>query len=71
MDTWSLHQFFFVLSSDGKIRMTLLNAPGTFRDSTMADYGIYKEIYTVFSDTRGNLAVDSAFNIGNRKTLIK
>ena len=27
----------FVFASDGKIRIFLLNAPGTFHDSTMAD----------------------------------
>ena len=61
----------FVFSPDGKIRMTLLNAPGTFHDSAMADYGIYDKMEQVYNETGGKVVVDSAFNIGQKDFLIK
>ena len=61
----------FVFSPDGKIRLALLNAPGTFHDSTMADYGIYEGMERVFNRTGAKVVVDSAFNIGRRNFLLK
>ena len=37
----------FVFCPDGKIALCLLNAPGTFHDSTMADYGMYDGLQKV------------------------
>ena len=34
-------RFLFLFCPNGKICMCILNAPGTFHDSYMADYGIY------------------------------
>ena len=34
----------FVFCPDSKIVLCLLNAPGTFHDSTMADYGMYDRL---------------------------
>ena len=34
----------FVYTMDGKISLCLFNAPGTFHDSTMADYGMYDSL---------------------------
>ena len=32
----------FVFSPNGKIRLCLINSPGTFHESTMANYGVYE-----------------------------
>ena len=61
----------FVFSPDGKIRMCLLNAPGTFHDSTMADYGIYEGMEYIFDKYGAKVVVDSAFKIGNKDFVIK
>ena len=61
----------FVYSPDGKIRMCLINAPGTFHDSNMADYGIYEGMERVYLATGGKVVVDSAFKIGEKEFLIK
>ena len=61
----------FIFSPDGKICVCLLNAPGTFHDSTMADYGVYDAMEQVYDESGGKLVVDSAFNIGNKNYLIK
>ena len=55
----------------GKIRICLLNASGTFHDSTMADYGVYEAMEKVFVATGGQVVVDSAFKIGTKEYLIK
>ena len=51
--------------------MCLLNAPGTFHDSVMADYGVYDAMETVYDESGGKVVVDSAFNIGSKDYLIK
>ena len=61
----------FVFYSDGKIRLFLLNVPGTFYNSTMAYYGIYDGIDRVYNATGGKAAADSAFKIGTKLYLIK
>ena len=61
----------FVFSTDGKIRMILLNTSGTFHDSTMADCGIYEGMQKVYDGTGVNVVVDSVFNIESRDFLIK
>ena len=61
----------FIFAPDGKIRVCLLNAPGTFHDSTMADYGVYDAMETVYDESGGEEVMDSAFNIGSKDYLIK
>ena len=61
----------FVFSPDGKIRFCLLNAPGTFHDSTMADYGIYEGMEEIYLRTGAKVVVDSAFKIGNKSYVVK
>ena len=48
-----------------------MNAPGTFHDSTMADYGIYDGIEYIYSITGGKVVVDSAFKMVSAPYLIK
>ena len=61
----------FVFTPDGKIRMCVINAPGTFHDSCIADYGIYHGMETVFNATGGKVVVDSAFKITDQEYLIR
>ena len=60
-----------MFSPDGKICLALLNAPGTFHDSIMSDYGVYKGMENVFNRAGTKVVVDSAFNISNRNFTIK
>lgn len=61
----------FVFGPDGKIKMCTINCPGTWHDSTMADYGIYSKLESIYNDFGGKIVVDSAFNLGNKPYLIK
>lgn len=48
---------------DGKNYICLINAPGTFHDSTMSDYILYEAMERVYLAIGGKVVVDSAFNI--------
>ena len=61
----------FVFSVDGKIRVAILNAPGNFHDSTIADYGFYTNLEEVYDRDGGKVVVDSAFAVRNAPYLIK
>ena len=51
--------------------MCLLNAPGTFHDSTMADYGFYDAMKAVYDTAGGKVVVDSAFKVSAKDYLIR
>ena len=51
--------------------MSVLNAPGNFHGSTMADYGLYGLMEIVFNRDGRHLVVDSAFKVGNAPYLVK
>ena len=51
--------------------MCLLNAPGTFHNSTITNYGIYSGIEEIYNRTGGKVVVDSTFNFRNRDFIIK
>ena len=61
----------FLFVPDGKIRGCVLNAPGTFHDSTMAEYGMYERMDSIYRETGGKVVVDSAFNLGTRDCMIQ
>ena len=61
----------FVFGPDGKIYIFVLNAPGTFHDSTMADYHVYDSLEQIYQRTGCKVVVDSAFGSGKRDFLIK
>ena len=62
----------FVFSPDGKIRICLVNAPGTFHDSTMADYGVYEKMEMIYDKFGAKVVVNSAFKIsGSKEYIIK
>ena len=51
--------------------MCLLNAPGTFHDSTMADYGIYDKCEKMYERNGGKIVVDSAFKLQGKSFMIQ
>ena len=61
----------FVFCPDGKISLCLLNAPGTFHDSTMSDYGVYKGLEAVYTLCGGKVVVDSAFKMSDANYLVR
>ena len=48
-----------------------LNAPGTFHDSTMVDYGMYDGLQNIFCECGGKVVVDSSFKMANVDHLVK
>ena len=61
----------FLFAPDAKIRYTVYNTPGTFHDSTMAQFGLYEGMKEIFSQTGGKVVVDSAFAMPDSEFLIK
>ena len=61
----------FVFGPDGKIYICVLNAPGTFHDSTIADYHVYDSLEEIYLRTGCKVVVDSAFGGKNRAYLEK
>ena len=61
----------FVFAPDGRIRVCTINCPGTWHDSSMADYGIYEKMGEVYDMTKGKVVVDSAFKLKNVDFLLK
>ena len=60
----------FIFAPYGRIRTTIYNAPGTFHDSAMADYGIYATMESIFERTGGKVVVDSAFRLSGSDFII-
>ena len=56
---------------DGKICICVLNAPGTFHDSIMADYHVYEALEHIFFSNDKKVVVGSAFDSGKRPFLVK
>ena len=61
----------FVFAPDGLIRMCVVNAPGCFHDSSIAEFGIYDKLERVFEETGAKVVVDSAFALKRHPFLIK
>ena len=51
--------------------MCTINCPGTWHDSTIADYGIYTKMGEVYDCFNAKLVVDSAFKLAERNYLIR
>ena len=51
--------------------MYAINAPGTFHDSTMADYRVYEGMEKIYKDTGVKEVLDSAFKIENKEYIVK
>ena len=50
----------FLFAPDGKIRICTINCPGSWHDSTQADYGVYNKLERIYNRTGGKIVVDSA-----------
>ena len=61
----------FLFCPDGKIRASLVNAPGVFHYSSMADYGLYKIMKDIYAYSGGKVVVDSAFKLPAANYIIK
>jgi DDE superfamily endonuclease len=62
----------FVFSADGRIIATVLNAPGSLHDSTLATWGlVYDKLEATYLETGGVCCVDSAFAANNSPYLYK
>jgi len=61
----------FCFAPDGKIKICTINCPGSWHDSTQADYGVYKKLEDVYDRTGGKIVVDSAFQFQVKDYLIK
>ena len=63
--------YYSVFSVDGKIRIAIINAPGTFHDSTVSDYGLYEQLKLLYNQYSAKIVVDSAFKIGDADYLVQ
>ena len=53
----------FLFSPDGRIRICVLNCPGSWHDSVMSEHGAYQKMRAIYEETGGQVVVDSAFKI--------
>ena len=58
-------------SVDGKIRISVLNGPGNFHYSNMADYGLYTPMEGLYDEYGAKIVVDSAFCVGEKPYPVK
>jgi hypothetical protein len=71
---WKSHTFVnsvFCFAPDGLIRCATINCPGSWHDSTLADYGIYQKLENLYNEHGAKVVVDSAFGLQARGFLIK
>jgi hypothetical protein len=61
----------FVFGVDGKIRIAVINGPGSFHDSALADYKYYQELEYLYDAYETKIVVDSAFKINDGSYLVK
>jgi DDE superfamily endonuclease len=63
----------FLFTPDGRIRMCVINAPGSMHDSQLAmQFGVYNTIDAFYEEDGSRVVGDSAFSGGkNRRSVIK
>ena len=61
----------FIILPDGKILMCVLNCPGTWHDSTMAEYGVYQGMKRVWELHKAQIIVDQAFRVADKPFLLR
>ena len=64
---WKLDHYInsiFLFTVDGKISVAVINTPGSFYHSTIADYGAYSQFKKVYRLYGVKVVVDSAFQFG-------
>ena len=60
-----------VFAPDGRIRFCVINVPGSYHDSNIADHGLYDKMEEVFDRTGGRIVVDAAFKICAKRFLLR
>ena len=60
-----------VFAPDGKIRIATLNCPGSWHDSTIAEYGVYSKMEEIYDRHQARVVVDSAFSLATKDFMIK
>jgi hypothetical protein len=61
-----------VFSIDGRMIATVMNAPGSLHDSTLAEWGgVYDKLEAVYTQTGAKCCVDSAFQSANNDFMVK
>jgi hypothetical protein len=61
----------FVVAPDGRIRVCIINCPGSMHESTMAQYGVYHKLRELYDKHGATVVVDSAFSRRAYPFLIK
>ena len=61
----------FCFAPDGLIRIATINCPGSWHDSTQADYGVYDKLEAIYDNYNAKIVVDSAFGLQGKDFLIK
>ena len=57
----------FVFAPDGRIVAMVVNAPGSFHDSVIFEYGdLYEKLENLFDETGVRSVVDSAFVVSKK-----
>jgi DDE superfamily endonuclease len=61
-----------VFSIDGRMIATVMNAPGSLHDSTLAEWGgIYRKLEDIYNRTGAKCCVNSAFQSANNPFIVK
>ena len=60
----------FILASDGRIRTTVYNVPGTFFDFAISDYSVYAMMESRYERPGGKIVVDSAIRLSGSDSII-
>ena len=71
---WKSHTFvncIFCFAPDGRIRCATINCPGSWHDSTQADYGVYQKLERIYDRYQAKIVVDSAFSLQAKDYLLK
>ena len=61
----------YVFAPDSRIRMCTINCPGSWHDSTMADYGVYRKMKAIHHSHKAKVLCDSAFSLKAAPYIIK
>ena len=71
MDVWLLCELCICFAPNGQIWIGTINAPGSWHDSTLADYGVYDKMEDLYREHLCKVVIDFAFNLQGRKFLIE
>eukprot|EP00536_Pseudo-nitzschia_multiseries_P003564 jgi/Psemu1/8106/gm1.8106_g len=61
----------FLFCPDGRIRACILSSPGSWHDSTQADYGLYEKTERMYELYKAKVVVDSIFKLSTNNHLLR